>query len=85
MSDWAEVKDPGSGKTYYYSASTGQTAWEKVRPRSRLLSLSLSLFLARALARTRTRAHVCAPRRAHAREIRAARADLGSREADDVA
>ena len=33
MSDWAEVADPGSGKTYYYSASTGQTSWEKVRPR----------------------------------------------------
>ena len=31
MSDWVEHTDQGSGKTYYYSASTGQTSWEKVR------------------------------------------------------
>lgn len=27
-SAWTAVKDPTSGKTYYYNASTGQTSWE---------------------------------------------------------
>lgn len=26
---WAEYQDPGSGRTFYHKASTGETAWEK--------------------------------------------------------
>lgn len=29
MSDWAEHKDPTSGRTYYHNAKTGATSWEK--------------------------------------------------------
>lgn len=28
MSDWTEHSDPGSGRTYYYNASTGVTSWD---------------------------------------------------------
>jgi len=29
MSDWAEHKDPGTGRSYYYNAKTGVTSWER--------------------------------------------------------
>lgn len=29
---WAEHSDPGSGRTFFYNAGTGETAWERPQP-----------------------------------------------------
>lgn len=57
MSDWAEQTDPGTGKVYYYQASTGTTSWEKVSARGGCVAEPDACLSGRARRTTSSSAH----------------------------